>query len=104
MVLNGSQEGLFIAAYLFIEAGDRVVVSEPTYSGAISAFESFGAGFVSVPLDAAGSAAAEPLPRYEAARRWLTDSDAGSLLAERFDLVFHQRNQRRDDDAATIAQ
>ena len=39
-----------------------------------------------VPLDAAGSAAAEPLPRYEAARRWLTDSDAGSLLAERFEL------------------
>jgi len=53
-VLNGSQEGLFILAYLLVEAGTPIVVSEPTYPGAISAFSSFGASYLSVPLDAQG--------------------------------------------------
>lgn len=54
VVLNGSQEGLFILGYLFLEPSDSVVVSEPTYPGALSAFRSFTQRFVSVPLDGEG--------------------------------------------------
>ncbi len=54
VILNGSQEGLFIAAFLFLEAGDSVVVSEPTYPGALSAFTAFTDKFVSIPLDEHG--------------------------------------------------
>lgn len=54
VVLNGSQEGLFIAAYLLVDEGDTVVVSEPTYPGALSAFSSFGARYLAVPLDGGG--------------------------------------------------
>jgi DNA-binding transcriptional MocR family regulator len=54
VVLNGSQEGLFIAAYLFLESGDSVVVSEPTYPGALAAFRAFTDRFIAIPLDEHG--------------------------------------------------
>ncbi|MFC2169381.1 PLP-dependent aminotransferase family protein [Acidobacteriota bacterium] len=54
VVLNGCQEGLFIMAYLFIDSKDSIIVSEPTYPGALAAFKSFTKNFVSVPLDADG--------------------------------------------------
>ncbi len=54
VVLNGSQEGLFIAAYLLTDPGDTIALSEPTYPGALSAFRSFTRDFVSAPLDADG--------------------------------------------------
>ncbi len=54
VVLNGSQEGLFIMAYLFLEKEDSVVVSEPTYPGAISAFKAFTNNFISVSIDEKG--------------------------------------------------
>lgn len=54
VTLNGSQEGLFIAAYCFLEADDSVVVSEPTYPGALASFRSFCRNFVAVPLDGEG--------------------------------------------------
>jgi 2-aminoadipate transaminase len=54
VVLNGSQEGLFIMAYMFLDQEDSVVVCEPTYPGAISAFAAFCPNFVSVPLDSNG--------------------------------------------------
>jgi len=55
VVLNGCQEGLFIFAYLFLNEEDSVVVSEPTYPGAIAAFESFCKNYLSIPLDAEGT-------------------------------------------------
>lgn len=54
VVLNGSQEGLFIMAYLFLDPDDSVVVSEPDYPGALSAFGAFAKGTVSIPLDRQG--------------------------------------------------
>jgi len=54
VVLNGCQEGLFIFAYLFLNEEDSVVVSEPTYPGAIAAFQSFCKNYLSIPLDAEG--------------------------------------------------
>jgi len=54
VVLNGCQEGLFIMAYLFCDEDDSILVSEPTYPGAVSAFSSFCRRFVQVDLDMDG--------------------------------------------------
>jgi len=54
VVLNGCQEGLYIAAYLFTDEDDSIALSEPAYPGALSAFKSFTRNFVSVPLDERG--------------------------------------------------
>ncbi|MBD3290895.1 aminotransferase class I/II-fold pyridoxal phosphate-dependent enzyme [candidate division KSB1 bacterium] len=54
VVLNGSQEGLFIMAYLFLDVDDFIAVSEPTFPGALSAFQSFCKNFIPVPLDSNG--------------------------------------------------
>ncbi|MBN2091067.1 PLP-dependent aminotransferase family protein [candidate division KSB1 bacterium] len=54
VVLNGSQEGIFIMAYLFLDEDDFVVVSEPSYPGAIAAIKSFTKNFLAVPLDSEG--------------------------------------------------
>jgi 2-aminoadipate transaminase len=54
VVTNGSQEGLFIMAYLFADEHDSIALSEPAYPGALSAFKSFTHNFVSVPLDGHG--------------------------------------------------
>ncbi len=77
VVLNGCQEGLFIAAYLFCDGDDSIALSEPAYPGALSAFKSFTKNFVSVPLDERGmvtvalegeldrrAAAGEKLPKF----------------------------------------
>jgi len=54
VVTNGSQEGLFIMAYLFADPDDSIALSEPAYPGALSAFKSFTHNFVSVALDEHG--------------------------------------------------
>ena len=54
VVLNGCQEGLFIAAYLLTDEDDSIALSEPAYPGALSAFRSFTRRFVPVPLDERG--------------------------------------------------
>jgi len=54
VTLNGAQEGLFIMAYLFLDEDDWVVLSEPSYPGAIAAFRSFTKNFIAVPLDKDG--------------------------------------------------
>jgi DNA-binding transcriptional MocR family regulator len=58
-ILNGSQEGLHIMAYLFLEPGDSVVVSEPSYPGALGAFRAFSDRFLPVPLDSNGTVTSE---------------------------------------------
>lgn len=76
-VLNGSQEGLHIMAYLFLEETDAVALSEPAYPGALGAFRAFTERFLAVPLDGEGTRtdvleerlaekqrAGEPLPKF----------------------------------------
>jgi len=54
VVLNGAQEGLFITGFLFLESDDTVVLSEPTYPGALSAFSAFTKNYIPIPLDEQG--------------------------------------------------
>jgi len=53
--LNGSQEGLHIMAYLFLNSNDSVAVSEPAYPGALGAFKGFTNSFISFPIDENGT-------------------------------------------------
>lgn len=54
IMLSGSQQGLDLAAKVFIEPGDAVVIEEHTYMGAIQVFAAAGARIFSVPMDEEG--------------------------------------------------
>lgn len=59
VILNGSQEGLHIMAYLFLNEEDWVVLSEPAYPGAIGAFRAFSTNFLPIELDDEGMVTAQ---------------------------------------------
>ncbi len=54
VILNGSQEGLHIMAYLLLDEEDSVALSEPAYPGAIGAFRAFTRNFLPIELDEEG--------------------------------------------------
>lgn len=54
MITSGSQQAIEFIARLLIEPGDTVLVEEPTYIGAIQAFESYNARIISIPMDDEG--------------------------------------------------
>jgi 2-aminoadipate transaminase len=54
MITNGSQQGLNLLSQLFLNPGDRVLTSDPTYLGAILTFRSYQAEIESIPLDDQG--------------------------------------------------
>jgi 2-aminoadipate transaminase len=59
LVLNGSQQGLDLAAKIFLDPDDAVLVERPTYLAALQAFGLFEPSFVSVTLRDDGPDAAE---------------------------------------------
>jgi 2-aminoadipate transaminase len=54
MITSGSQQALDLIGKLFINPGDRVLVEAPTYLGALQAFNSYGADYISVAVDDEG--------------------------------------------------
>jgi len=54
LVLSGSQQGLDLAARIFLDPGETVFVEEPTYCGALPVFRAAQARVVSVPTDENG--------------------------------------------------
>ncbi len=54
VITTGAQQGISIAAGSWLRPGDRVVVDDPTYPGALSAFAAAGAELVPVPVDGKG--------------------------------------------------
>jgi len=54
LVTQGSQQGLDLAAKLFLDAGDEVLVESPAYVGALQAFRFFGARVTFLPCDGDG--------------------------------------------------
>lgn len=54
VITSGSQEAFNLISRLFVEAGTRVVVENPCYSGAALVFKSFGAELVPVSVDKCG--------------------------------------------------
>jgi 2-aminoadipate transaminase len=54
LITSGSQQALDLLGKIFINPGDRILVEEPTYLGAIQAWIPYGAEFVTVPVDQDG--------------------------------------------------
>ncbi len=54
LITSGSQQGLEFIGKLLIGAGDRVVVTRPTYLGALQAFSPYEPVYLSVPMDEEG--------------------------------------------------
>jgi 2-aminoadipate transaminase len=54
LLTNGSQQALDLIGKILLDPGDTVLVEDPTYLGAIQAFDPYEARYVSVPMDNAG--------------------------------------------------
>ena len=54
MITTGSLQGINILAKTFINPGDTIITENPCFIGAVSAFNSYGANIVSVPLTDGG--------------------------------------------------
>jgi 2-aminoadipate transaminase len=54
MVTSGSQQALDLLGKILINRGDRILVESPTYLGALQAWSSYGAEYVTVPMDEYG--------------------------------------------------
>ena len=54
MITSGSQQALDLIGKVFINRGDRILVEEPTYLGALQAWNAYGAEYVSVAMDDEG--------------------------------------------------
>ena len=48
---SGSQQALDLLGMLFIDPGDEIVVENPTYLGALQAWNAYGAKYITVPSD-----------------------------------------------------
>ncbi len=54
MILSGSQQGLDLAARVFLDPGDVIVVEEPSFFSALQVFRAAGARVMGVPVDEGG--------------------------------------------------
>ena len=59
LITSGSQQALDLVGKVFINPGDHVLVEQPTYLGALQAWNSYQAEYLSVPLDAEGLCTAQ---------------------------------------------
>lgn len=58
-ITSGSQQALDLLGRLFINRGDRIIVENPTYLGAIQAWNAYGADYIPVPMDNEGMLTSE---------------------------------------------
>jgi 2-aminoadipate transaminase len=54
LITSGSQQALDLLGKVFINPGDRLLVEEPTYLGALQAWNAYGAEYVTVRMDENG--------------------------------------------------
>jgi 2-aminoadipate transaminase len=54
MLTHGSQQALDLIGKIFLNPGDRVLVEDPTYLGALQAFNAYEASYLPVPMDGGG--------------------------------------------------
>jgi 2-aminoadipate transaminase len=55
LIITSSQQGLDLVGKIFIDPGDVVMTSRPTYVGAIQAFNSYGAKMIGIEQDEEGT-------------------------------------------------
>lgn len=72
-IVNGSQQGLDLVGKIFLDPGDHVVMEDPSYLGAIQAFDAYQARYLTVDTDEDGLipeslervlAHADPFPKF----------------------------------------
>jgi len=54
LITCGAQQALDLIGKLFLDSGDRVLTEQPTYLGALQAFTSYQARYLTVPIDGHG--------------------------------------------------
>jgi 2-aminoadipate transaminase len=54
VLTSGSQQALDLIGKIFINPGDHILVEEPTYLGALQAWNAYGAEYITVPADKQG--------------------------------------------------
>ena len=54
LIISGSQQAIDLAGKLFLDPGDKVVLATPTYSGALSTFNTYGVEYLGVVCDQEG--------------------------------------------------
>jgi len=54
LITSGSQQALDLLGKVFLNPGDRILVEQPTYLGALQAWNAYQAEYVCVPMDDAG--------------------------------------------------
>jgi 2-aminoadipate transaminase len=54
LITSGSQQALDFIGRVFLNRGDYIVVENPTYLGALQAWNAYGAQYISVPMDENG--------------------------------------------------
>jgi DNA-binding transcriptional MocR family regulator len=72
LITTGSMQAIYLIAKIFLDPGDGVILENPTFMGAISAFKSFQAALLDVPMDEEGvvpdglaiAAARQPLCKF----------------------------------------
>ena len=73
LIVNGSQQGLDLIAKIFIDPGDHIVLENPSYLGAIQAFDAYQARYLTAETDEDGMvpeslehvlAHSDPLPKF----------------------------------------
>jgi 2-aminoadipate transaminase len=55
LIVTSSQQGLDLVGKIFVDPGDVIMTSRPTYVGAIQAFNSYGAKMIGIEQDAEGT-------------------------------------------------
>ena len=55
VITSGSQQGIDLVARALLDPGDAVLVEDPTYTGAVQVFHSYGARLCGVPVDGEGA-------------------------------------------------
>ncbi|MBK5926876.1 PLP-dependent aminotransferase family protein [Rhodobaculum claviforme] len=78
LILQGAQQGLDLAARMLVDPGDVIVTEDPTFLGALIAFEASQPAYAVVPMDAEGMQTdrlAEVLARTPRARMIYTVPD-----------------------------
>jgi 2-aminoadipate transaminase len=86
LVTSGSQQALDLLGKVFINRGDHILVESPTYIGALQAWRTYGAEFVTVPLDEHGMVTSELEARLRAGIKFIYalpnfQNPTGSTLA-----------------------
>ena len=51
---SGSQEGIELAAKMFVNEGDKIIVEAPSYTGAFCSFQVYDPTYISIPMDENG--------------------------------------------------